>query len=70
MTTPKNITETIKANYLQPAFLICVGLLAVTASGMSVAIKMAGIYTKKEPLLLKKPLGDMEKSRPCPVQGG
>jgi hypothetical protein len=62
MTTHKNITETIKANYLQPAFLICVGLLAITVGGMSVAIKMAGIYTKKEPLLLKKSLSELDKS--------
>jgi hypothetical protein len=62
MTTPKNITETAKASYLQPAFLICVGLLAITAGGMSVAIKMAGIYTKKEPLLLKKPISELDKS--------
>jgi hypothetical protein len=68
MTTPKNITDTIKANYLQPAFLICAGLLAVTASGMSVAIKTAGIYTKKEPLALKKPLDDLGKSNLVPYK--
>ncbi|MBE3145287.1 MAG: hypothetical protein IMZ61_15420, partial [Planctomycetes bacterium] len=68
MTAPKNIRETIKANYLQPAFLICVGLLAITAGGMSVAIKMAGIYTKKEPLLLKKPLSELEKSNLAPYK--
>jgi hypothetical protein len=62
MTTHKNITETIKANYLQPAFLICVGLLAITVGGMPVAVKMAGIYLKKEPLLLKKSLSDLDKS--------
>ena len=68
MTTRKNITETIKANYLQPAFLICAGLLAITAGGMSVAIKMAGIYTKKEPLLLKKPLSELDKSNLAPYK--
>jgi hypothetical protein len=68
MTTRKNITETIKANYLRPAFLICAGLLAITAGGMSVAIKMAGIYTKKEPLLLKKTLSDMDKSNLAPYK--
>lgn len=62
MATRKNITETIKANYLQPAFLICACLLAITAGGMSMAIKAAGIYTKKEPLSLKKPLSDLDKS--------
>ena len=68
MTTPKNIRETIKANYLQPAFLICVGLLAITAGSISVAIKMAGIYTKKEPLLLKKSLSDLDKSNLAPYK--
>jgi hypothetical protein len=68
MTTRKNITEIIKANYLQPAFLICVGLLAIAAGGMSVAIKMAGIYTKKEPLLLKKSLSELDKSNLAPYK--
>jgi hypothetical protein len=68
MTSSKNITETIKGNYIQPAFLICVGLLAVTAGGMSVAIKMAGIYTKKEPLLLKRPLSELDKSNLAPYK--
>ena len=68
MTMPKKITETIKANYLQPAFLICAGLLAITAGGMSVAIKAAGIYTKKEPLLLKKNLSELDKSDLVPYK--
>jgi hypothetical protein len=68
MTAPKNIRETIKVNYLQPAFLICAGLLAITVGGMSVAIKMAGIYTKKEPLLLKKSLSDLDKSNLAPYK--
>ncbi len=68
MTTPKNIRETIKANYLQPAFLICVCLLAITAGGMSAAVKMAGIYLKKEPLPLKKSLSDLDKSNLAPYK--
>jgi hypothetical protein len=68
MTTRKNITETIKVNYLRPAFLICVCLLAITAGGMPVAIKAAGIYTKKEPLLLKKSLSDVDKSNLAPYK--
>jgi hypothetical protein len=68
MTTRKNITEIIKANYLQPAFLICAGLLAIAAGGMTVAIKMAGIYTKKEPLLLKKSLSELDKSNLAPYK--
>jgi hypothetical protein len=68
MITPKNIRETIKANYLQPAFLICVCLLAITAGGMSAAVKMAGIYLKKEPLPLKKSLSDLDKSNLAPYK--
>jgi len=42
--------------YLQPAFLICVAVLAIAGSGMSIAIKSFGVYLKKEPLPLKKSL--------------
>ena len=42
--------------YLQPAFLICAAVLAIAGSGMSIAIKSFGIYLKKEPIPLKKPL--------------
>jgi len=42
--------------YLQPAFLICVAVLAIAGGGMSVAIKSFGVYLKKEPLPLKKSL--------------
>jgi len=42
--------------YFQPAFLICVLILIIANSGMSVAIKHFGLYLKKEPVLLKKPL--------------
>ena len=65
---PNNIRQTIKANYLQPAFLICVCLLATTAIGMSAAVKMAGIYLKKEPLPLKKSLSDLDKSNLAPYK--
>ena len=46
---------TIKT-YGQPAFLVCVLVLAIAGSGMSIAIKAFGIYLKKEPLPLKKSL--------------
>lgn len=68
MIAPKTIREMIKANYLQPAFLICVCLLATTAGGMSAAVKMAGIYLKKEPLPLKKSLSDLDKSNLAPYK--
>ena len=42
--------------YLQPAFLICVTVLATAGAGMSIAIKGFGVYLRKEPLPLKKSL--------------
>ena len=56
MTTLKNTTETIKAAYLQPAFLICIVLLVITTISMS---KFSRQY---EPLFLKKSLNDLDKS--------
>ena len=47
--------------YLQPAFLICVLVLAVAGAGMSVTMKKLGIVFKKEPLPLKKSLEDMDE---------
>jgi hypothetical protein len=44
------------AAYLQPAFLICTLVLVTAAAGMSMAIKSFGVYLKKEPLPIKKPL--------------
>jgi hypothetical protein len=68
MTTNKNTIEIIKTNYLQPAFLICAGLLAISAVGMPVAAKMAGIYFKKEPIPLKKSLNGLDKSNIAPYK--
>lgn len=42
--------------YFQPAFLICVAVLAIAGGGMSVAVKRLGLYLQKEPWPLKKPL--------------
>jgi len=47
--------------YLQPAFLICVLVLAAAGAGMSVTMKRLGIVFKKEPLPLKKSLEDMDE---------
>jgi hypothetical protein len=40
--------------YLQPAFVICVTVLAIAGASMSMAIKKFGVFLKKEPLPLKK----------------
>lgn len=42
--------------YLQPAFLICVAVLTISASAMSIVIRRFNIYLKKEPMPLKKSL--------------
>lgn len=62
----KNITV-----YAQPAFLICVLVLAAGAGGMSMAMKRLGIITKKKPLPLRKSLelldeGDLAPYRVVP----
>ena len=54
MTTPKDIGQTIRANYLQPAFLICAGVLAITASAMSVTIKLIGYIPEERAATAKK----------------
>ncbi len=48
-------------HYMQPAFLICVAILAMAGAGMSVAIKSFGIYLKKDPLPLKKSLDFLDE---------
>ena len=48
--------------YLQPAFLICVLVLATTGAGMAVAMKELGMTFKKEPLPLKKTLELLDES--------
>jgi len=47
--------------YLQPAFLMCVAILAIAGSGMSIAVKSFGMYLKKEPLPLRKSLNLLDE---------
>ena len=55
-------------HYIQPAFLMCVAVLAVAGTGMSVAIKSFGVYLKKEPLPLKKSLALLEEESLAPYK--
>ena len=64
MQTIKNGFKT----YLQPAFLICVIVLAGAGSSMSIAIKHFGVYLKKEPLPLKKPLSSLDETALTPYK--
>jgi len=43
-------------------------VLAVSAAGMSVATKKLGLYLKKEPLPLKKPLDDLDAEKLAPYR--
>lgn len=54
--------------YLQPAFLICVAVLAIAAAGMSIAIKRFGVYLQKEPLPLKKSLDLLDEKQLAPYK--
>jgi hypothetical protein len=47
--------------YLQPAFLICVLVLAAAGAGMSVTMKKLGVVFRKELLPLKKSLENLDE---------
>lgn len=52
------------AIYLQPAFVLCAAVLALTVGGMS----RLGLYLKKEPLPLKKPLDELDAGKLAPYR--
>jgi hypothetical protein len=54
--------------YLQPAFLICVLVLAAAGAGMSIAMKELGIVFEKEPLPLKKSLELLDEANLTPYR--
>jgi hypothetical protein len=54
--------------YLQPAFLICVVVLAVAGAGMSIAMKSLGVILEKEPLPLKKSLDLLDDEDLAPYE--
>jgi hypothetical protein len=56
------------AAYRQPAFLICAAVLALAGVGMSLATQRLGLYLKKEPLPLRKPLDAIEEGRLAPYK--
>jgi hypothetical protein len=55
------VKESIKT-YFQPAFLICVIILLISAAGMTAAQKKFGMVLKKEPLPLKKSLDLLDQN--------
>jgi hypothetical protein len=54
--------------YLQPAFVICVLVLASAGIGMSITMKQLGIILKKEPLALKKSLERLDEADLTPYR--
>jgi len=52
----------------QPAFLICVGILASSAVAMRIAADKLEIYLRKEPVSLQKPLDSMNKDKLWPYK--
>jgi hypothetical protein len=57
-----------RTTYLQPAFLICAAVLGVAGAGLSIAEKQLGLYLKKEPLPLKKPLDSLDEAKLAPYR--
>jgi hypothetical protein len=57
-----------EAAYLQPAFVICAVVLGLAGAGMTVAKKQLGLHWKKEPLPLKRLLGEMNEEKLTPYQ--
>jgi hypothetical protein len=56
------------AAYRQPAFLICTAVLALAGVGMSLATQRLGLYLKKEPLPLRKPLDAIGEGKLSPYK--
>jgi hypothetical protein len=56
------------AAYWQPAFLICAAVLALAGGGMSLVTQRLGLYLKKEPLPLKKPLDALDEGKLAPYK--
>jgi len=54
--------------YVQPAFLICVTVLAISAVGMPILIQGLGGYLKKEPLPLKRALDYLDENTLGPYE--
>ncbi len=54
--------------YLQPAFLICVAVLALASGGMSIATSKLGLYLEKEPVFLQRPLDRLNEAALAPYR--
>ena len=50
-------------HYSRPAFLLCVAVLAIAASGMSLMQYYFKLWLEKKPIALKKPLDKLDESK-------
>ncbi len=57
-----------RKTFLQPAFVICVAVLALAGAGMSLLTRALGVYMEKEPLPLRKPLCEMDERKLAPYR--
>ncbi len=64
----KYILQPLGRIFRQRAFLVCVLLMAVLASGMHVAANKLKMHFRKEPIELRKPLDDLSKSKLYPYR--
>jgi len=60
--------KSIIRTYTQPAFLICVAVLAMAGVSKEVVIEWSGAHLKKEPLPLKKPLAMLDAGALAPYE--
>jgi len=58
--------NSIIRQYTQPAFLICVAVLAIAGVSKEIVIEWSGAHLKKEPLPLKNPLAMLDDSALAP----
>jgi len=56
------------SGYFQPAFVLCVAVLAIFAGSMSIAQKKLGLALKKEPLPLQRPLDLLDEAALAPYE--
>jgi hypothetical protein len=54
--------------YTQPAFLVCVAVLAIAGAGKEIVIEWSGAHLKKQALPLKKPLAMLDASELVPYE--
>lgn len=60
--------KSITKPYTQPAFVICVAVLAIAGAGKDILLEWSGVHLKKEALPLKKPLSMLDAGALAPYE--